>query len=108
MEVIMSRTYRRRKGPVPSWVTAEWIKLTGYYYYPVQITDKKRIAYETAKYHSDACYTMQSTPSYWIHDYHTVPRRRKTRDLSKKILRLDNYEDAPEFPLDKKPYIYYW
>ena len=49
-----------------------------------------------------------TTPSWYNRDYHTKPRRAKTRKAIQQVLKLADYEDAPEFPLDKKPHIYYW
>lgn len=104
----MSRTYRRKKEPVPSWVTRDWVRVSGYYYISVPMTDKKAKKRALAKYHSDAERTMKQVPSWWIRNFHTVQERVITRDLTRKVLKLADYEDSPEFPLDKKPYIYYW
>ena len=57
--------------------------------------------------HKDGTWTY-STPSEWNRQYHTKPRRAKTRIQIQKIYRLIDYEDCPEFPIDKKPHIYYW
>jgi len=49
-----------------------------------------------------------STPSWWIHDTSTIRERQQTRNLLQQVYKLIDYEDSPEFPLDKKPYEYYW
>ena len=49
-----------------------------------------------------------STPSWWIHDTNTIKERGQTRLAIQKVYKLIDYEDSPEFPLDKKPHIYYW
>lgn len=49
-----------------------------------------------------------STPSWWINEFMTRPQRQKVRQLVSKTFRLSDIEDAPEFPLAKKPHIYYW
>lgn len=57
--------------------------------------------------HKDGTWTM-STPSSWNKAYHTKPRRAKTRMAIQKVYKLIDYEDEVNFPLDKKPHIYYW
>ena len=58
--------------------------------------------------HKDGSAWNMSTPMWWYHQENTVPRRAKETILIKQVLRLIDYEDSPEFPLDKKPHIYYW
>ena len=48
------------------------------------------------------------TPSWWIRSMMTRPQRQEVRRLIKHTLDLPNLEDAPLFPLTKKPHIYYW
>lgn len=57
--------------------------------------------------HKDGTWTY-STPSWWIKEMHTKPRRMKTRLEIQKVYKLIDYEDTEEFPLDKKPHVYYW
>jgi hypothetical protein len=38
----------------------------------------------------------------------TRPQRQEVRRLIKHATELVDYEDAPLFPLAKKPHIYYW
>ena len=49
-----------------------------------------------------------ATPSWWTNEMLTRPQRRKTRVLENTVLLLEDYEDAPEFPLAKKPEKWYW
>lgn len=57
--------------------------------------------------HKDGTWAY-STPSWWIKEMHTVPRRAKEHIQIQKVYKLIDYEDVEEFPLDKKPHIYYW
>ena len=104
----MSRTYRR-KNSKPDYYTWEYTK--DYCIVKVPITDKKRIKYIKAKYHSDHGSNITywiSTPGHWIHDMMEVPFRAKCKVLLNNIKKLQYYEDAPEFPPYNKPHIYYW
>lgn len=47
-------------------------------------------------------------PSWWNHQYSTVPARRKERDLLMKLLRTPELADMLVFPDFKKPVVYYW
>ena len=58
--------------------------------------------------HKDGADWNMSTPSWWIHDTSTVKERIATRMAIQKVYKLIDYEDYIEFPLDKKPYEYYW
>ena len=49
-----------------------------------------------------------NTPGWWIKERMTVPQRAEVRQLKQKVMRLVDLEDAPEFPLVKKPHVYYW
>jgi hypothetical protein len=51
---------------------------------------------------------LQATPSWWIRDMMTRPQRQEVRRLIKRTTELVDYEDAPLFPLAKKPHVYYW
>jgi hypothetical protein len=66
-----------------------------------------KVAPPKVKRWSDDWY-WANTPGWWIALMHTTKRRRETRDLLMKTIRLKDYEDTPLFPLDKKPHIYYW
>lgn len=112
----MSRTFRRtrsgrwttkgkqnahiaainRKYPCPHWTTMQ--RWPGGSYW---------IDYRKAINAVDYLH-WQSTPSWWNHDHHTVPRRQKERALLNKIRSgyLD-YDDV-SFPNGKKPHIYFW
>jgi len=57
--------------------------------------------------HRDGTWRM-STPSWWIHDTSTIKERAQTRMAIQKVYKLIDYEESPEFPLDKKPHEYYW
>ena len=58
--------------------------------------------------HKDGADWNMSTPSWWIHDTSTIKERGHTRVAIQKVYKLIDYEDSPEFPLDKKPHEYYW
>lgn len=49
-----------------------------------------------------------STPSWWIRDIMTKPQRTEVRRLIKQTLKLRDLENAPLFPLAKRPHEYYW
>lgn len=53
-------------------------------------------------------WAWMKTPGWWVHDMMTVPQRAEVRQLIGKTLRMQDVEDAPLFPLAKKPYDYYW
>lgn len=57
--------------------------------------------------HKDGTWTY-STPGWWNKEMHTRPKRVKTRLGIQKVYKLIDYEDTEEFPLDKKPHVYYW
>src|ERR1700694_2465410 len=46
---------------------------------------------------------LQSTPSSWTRQMMTRPQRQEVRRLVKRTMELVDYEDAPLFPLAKKP-----
>lgn len=47
-------------------------------------------------------------PSHWNHQYSTVPRRAKERQLLSKLKNNPDLADNICFPDGKKPVIYYW
>lgn len=49
-----------------------------------------------------------SSPGWWVREMMTRPQRAKTRELINEVKKLDDLENAPEFPLARKPHIYYW
>jgi hypothetical protein len=51
---------------------------------------------------------LSATPGWWTRAIMTRPQRAKTRQLLGKVKHLDDLEEAPLFPLAKKPHIYYW
>lgn len=57
---------------------------------------------------SSSRWFWMSTPSWWIRCCMTVKQRAQTRILLRKTERLHDYEDAPLFPLAKKPHEYYY
>jgi len=106
----MSRTYRNKNS-------------TGYYMGRREFDGKnkywKHIGYGLLWYretweeyqlsiHKDGADWRMTAPSWWIHDFHTIKERTRTRMVLQKVYKLIDYEDSPEFPLDKKPYVYYW
>jgi hypothetical protein len=49
-----------------------------------------------------------TTPGWWIREMMTVAQRAQVRALLWKVERLKDFEDAPLFPLAKRPHLYYW
>jgi len=62
----------------------------------------------TLEIHRDGANWNMSTPSWWVHDTSTIKERGMTRKVIQQVYKLIDYEDVEEFPLDKKPYEYYW
>jgi hypothetical protein len=58
--------------------------------------------------HGDGWRWLQATPSWWIRTMMTRPQRQEVRRLVKRTMDLAEYDDAPLFPLPKKPHRYYW
>jgi len=94
----MSRTVRIKDKDIPPWVYGYWKK-----WYP-NMTIKKFMSI----FHKDGEQHFMNTPSWWHTEMHTRPKRVRTRIQIQKVYTLIDYEDAEEFPLDKKPHIYYW
>ena len=73
-------------------------------------TPLKRKRFEK-KYHYITSYHydwLNGTPHDWITEMMEKPKRAQTRELLSIVLHLEDYEDSPEFPLARKPHIYYW
>jgi len=112
----MSRTVRRtRKG---RWTTkgkqnAHIAAINRKYPYPTTYRERTSFSglfwydYRQAIKQVDYLH-WQSTPSWWNHERHTVPRRQKERALLNKI--RSGYLDADDvvFPNGSKPHIYFW
>lgn len=49
-----------------------------------------------------------STPSHWNREFHTVPRRRDTRDKLRLYMGVTILDAGCEFMHYRKPHIYYW
>lgn len=50
-----------------------------------------------------------STPSWWIREFMTVPKRAKCRNWAKDAVRFQDIEDAGDCPdYGNKPHFYYW
>jgi len=95
----MSRTNRIKNAQV----AYPWT-----YYYWKQWYPEKSEKWCMAMLHRDGNDWCMTTPSSWIHDTSTIKERQQTRNLLQQVYKLIDYEDSPEFPLDKKPYEYYW
>ena len=51
----------------------------------------------------------KQTPSWWIKEFMTVPKRSKCRNWEKEILKLQDIEDCSICPdFGNKPHLYYW
>jgi hypothetical protein len=85
----MSRTYRRRSGD------QRW---KGFY-------ERKPWQWRGD---SGGPGSYSGAPSWWTREFMTKPQRAKVRKLLHVVLHLHNLEDAPLFPLAKKPHDYYW
>ena len=74
------------------------------------ITDKKKLKKAISKWRADAGWhsTYTKSPGWFNHLYSEKPMRRQTRDLLIGTKKLQDYEETMEFPLHKKPHIYYW
>lgn len=103
----MSRTKRRVGGDQTwkDWTLDDWHLEYGYPDIPKELAIKKA----TARWYADGQRTM-TTPGWWIKMTATVPQRRETRDLLRKVVTspVEDLEDCPVFPQGKKPHIYYW
>lgn len=110
-EVVMSRTYRRRKDKAPEWVTHYyiWEYSQGYAFKRIPYKGKA-LKKEVAKWHSDAGWhgNYSACPGWWIHEFMEKPFRTKSRKALKEILHLEDYDEADVPIVYKKPYIYYW
>ena len=51
---------------------------------------------------------LQSTPSSWTRQMMTRPQRQEVRRLIRRAIQFVDYENAPLFPLAKKPHVCYW
>ena len=51
---------------------------------------------------------LSQTPGWWVRLFMTKPKRAETTRLLKKVGRIPNIEDAPEFPVAKKPHKYFY
>ena len=107
-EVIMSRTYRRKKDKAPDWVTRDW-SYKDFVLVKRPLTSKE-LKREVSKWHSDAGYhgDYGDSPSWFVHEFMEVPFRAKSKMQLKEVLRLVDYEDADVTTIFKKPQEYYW
>jgi hypothetical protein len=62
----------------------------------------------TKKKRSSVNHEWMRTPGWWVHEMMDVPKRAQVRNLINKTLRLFDLEEAPLFPLAKKPHHYFW
>lgn len=51
---------------------------------------------------------MSSTPSWWVREFMTVPQRARTRQILRRIMKMEDLEEAPFLPHPKKPHVYFW
>ena len=106
----MSRTYRRRKDKAPDWVHRDWDNWNwGEVVHPPDLIGDA-LKKEVSKWHSDAGYHSDygDCPKWFNKLFHIIPERRAAKRLQNKVLRLADYEDAPEFPLCHGKTEYYW
>lgn len=51
----------------------------------------------------------RTTPSHWVRESMTVPKRAKCRNWEKKAVSFQDVEDIPICPdFGRKPHVYYW
>ena len=105
----MSRTYRRKKLPVPSWVLINytWQYRSLSHCYKEHI-DKDSVEGKelTAKYYSDAQMTMKQVPKWYKVYFCRRPFRRKEKVA---VIQAVKYpEDDVVFPKPVKDAMYYW
>ena len=55
----------------------------------------------------DNWHWFRNDPGWWVREFMTKPQRARTRQLISKVMAMQDVEDAPLFPLAKKPYLYY-
>jgi len=67
-----------------------------------------QVAYPWTYYYWKQWYPEKSEKWCMAMDTSTIKERQQTRNLLQQVYKLIDYEDSPEFPLDKKPYEYYW
>jgi hypothetical protein len=106
----MSRTYRRNKEKAPDWVTRNWdFSFTGFHWLVIPL-EGKEAKKSISKWHSDAGYhgDYGDCPKWFNKLYHIIPERREAKRLQHKVLKLEDYEDAPEFPLCHGRTEYFW
>ena len=51
---------------------------------------------------------LSQTPGWWVRLFMTKPKRQTERQLVQKLHKLPDVEDAPEFPVAKKPHKYFY
>jgi len=92
----MSRTYRKRLEEAFIWENKHNAKY-----------EKQQIA----KHFSDKGfkgYAIDKGPRWFKKLYHIRPHRAKEKALEERTKKLINYDDAPEFPLARRPKEYWW
>ena len=112
----MSKTIRRKKGPVPDWVTHEYkttkirLKKYGYVYYsewlPLPEEEQKK---QIAKYHSDSGAYMGR---YWpVPKWYKRNREKYCRAKNRaELQRINSWKAYDEYVFNDKrfDYDYYW
>lgn len=86
------------------WLTGELRSYTRYLHLP-----KAGVRRKLPK-HTDTEYHWMNTPSWWIHDYHTVPQRAQNRNAEHTVKGLQPEQLVDfDWPLGgRKPHVYYW
>lgn len=106
----MSRTYRRLGGDqsTRNYIFKKHVPLH-WQDPPPPLNRKvlsKEMARELAQHHSDSGWP-KSVPSWFVLEFEHVPRRALTRQLLRRVLHLNDLEDAPLFPVWNRPSVYY-
>lgn len=50
--------------------------------------------------------SVMNEPGWWVHEWMTVPARRRSRQLEHLVVR--GVEDSWRWPDNRKPHLYYW
>lgn len=66
---------------------------------------------------SESRWFWMATPGWWVKEMMTKPQRAQTRAAIHEVMKMQyvvddparwGYVDMPNFPLAKKPHVYYW
>ncbi len=105
----MSRTYRRKKAPVPYHITHDYVRVNDQYWRWIHVPyGPRELAKSLAKHHGDHGYRTRSGngrgPGRWfLNNEHRKYRRAATHELF-----LFGKNEEYEVMLDAVPHLPYW